>query len=70
MSKQLPINYIEIKENGKRKFQQVMTMAVSLDDCIDCVKTCKEHALKYYNKDFIYRITTIYDNNDRKVTII
>jgi len=70
MSKQLPINYVEAKEKGKRKFQQVATMAMSRDDCIDCIKTCKAHALECYNKDFIYRITTIYDNNEREETII
>lgn len=45
-------------------------MAMSLDDCINYVKTCKANALEYYNKDFIYRITTIYDNNEREETII
>ena len=70
MNKPLPINYVEVKENGKRKFQQVTTMVMPLDDCINYVKTCKAHALEHYNKDFIYRITTIYDNNEREVTII
>lgn len=69
-NKPLPINYVEAKENGKRKFRQVTTMVMSLNDCIDYVKTCKKHAKEYYNKDFIYRITTIYDNNEREVTII
>lgn len=70
MSKQLPVNYIEVKENGKRKYQQVTCMAIELENCIDYVKTCKDHALKCYGKDFIYRITTIYDNNEREVTLI
>ena len=65
-----PINYVEVKENGKRKFQQVTSMVMSLDDCINYVKTCKLHALEHYNKDYIYRITTIYDNNEREVTTI
>ena len=66
----LPVNYVEVKLKGKHKFQQVTTMAMSLDDCINYVKTCKAHALEYYNKDFIYRITTLYDNNEREETII
>ncbi len=70
MCKALPVNYVEVKEKGKRKFQQVTTMAMSLENCIDYIKTCKTNALTNYGKDFIYRITTIYDNGNSEVTMI
>lgn len=66
----LPINYVEVKENGKRKFTHVTTMVMALDNCIDYVKTCKANALEHYNKDFLYRITTIYDDNRKEVVTI
>lgn len=66
----LPLCYIEVKEVGKREIESIATMVSDLNHVMAFVNECKSNALKMYGKNFVYRITLIYDDTRKQVVKI